>query len=162
MPTFLSDLTGVLNTLASKQTGGAVNPYVEQGTGNTGRRGVIYGTKYTPVLTPGINSSASKLQTADCLVTRIGPNVCVSGTIKAGSVLILNAETRFFMELPIASDLGQTLDLSGCGARSAATLQVTSPVAIKGEVEGNRAEFIFNSTSASLQDITFIFQYGII
>lgn len=158
----LSDLTGHLGTMASKQNAGAVNPYVEEVASNTGSKGVIYGTTYTPKLTPKANVTAGLLTTGKCLVTRIGPNVCVSGTIRAGSQLALNTETRFFMDLPEASSLSETLDLSGCGARSAATLQVTSPVSIKADAAGDRAEFIFNSTSSGPQDITFIFQYGII
>jgi hypothetical protein len=116
---------------------------------------------YTPTLTNLANIDAAVLRPAFWI--RIGNIVKVSGVIVAVDITTTGINTRFRLDLPIASNLGSYWDLVGNGSSSPVGLAI-DPMAILGDPVNDEAIFegFLNGDDIGTQDIAYEFSYEII
>jgi len=111
---------------------------------------------YTPTLYNGANVAASTAY--QCIWTRIGPMVTVSGYVEidptSGSVA-----TELGISLPIASNIA---GVEGCvGVGGTGTISAES-IQISGDAANDRASLSFIAGTTSNHAISFMFTYMII
>lgn len=119
--------------------------------------GVIASGTYTPTITNGTNVSSTTTQI--CNYTRVGAIVTVYFNVSVTTTAAANTASDFDISLPIASNLSLGTDLSGSGARNAASGTATGAALVSANTVNDRATVIFNSTVTTSNSLLGSFGY---
>lgn len=122
----------------------------------TGTTPALQSGNYTPTITSYLNISDSTSYEGQWI--RIGNVVTVSGMIDIDPTTS-GFYTLFYLSLPVASTISGYGQLGGSGVRLGDTKN--DPVAIWGDLSGNRALFILWVSDGSNSKITYTFTYTV-
>jgi hypothetical protein len=114
--------------------------------------------RYTPTLTNTTNVAASTAYSSHYL--RVGDEVVVQGSLDIDPTAGAGAATVLGISLPIASNLGASIDLSGSAASTTAT--VDTNMTLSGDTANDRASLAYSATDATNHNIKFQFTYQVI
>jgi len=151
--------------LASATDSGLVSTTTQSFAGNKTFTGDISAAnlvagRYTPTVTASTNVSAVS-SVGSAHYSRVGNIVTVSGMVDITCSAAANTASRFFVTLPIASNLTSYYDLQGNGTRGAGTGTAYSSVQLGADSTNDRASVDFNATQTALATTQFTFQYEI-